>query len=128
VCNAQPKKSDTTYKKYAPKNNIPVACVSPPLHLHWQLQVMLSALRPPIGNRRDTRSHMLHGAQGASKKQIGDPRGGWVGGSEAKIGPGSDFPTIFFYCVFELPSPRNAQKRDKQNREKSVLDFLSIFL
>jgi hypothetical protein len=26
---------------------------------------------------------------------------------------------IFFYRVFELPSPRNAQKRDKQNREKN---------
>jgi hypothetical protein len=48
-----------------------------------------------------------------------------VGGSEAKKGPGSDlFCLIFFYRVFELPSPRNAQKRDKTNREKIGFGFL----
>jgi hypothetical protein len=42
-----------------------------------------------------------------------------VGGSEAKKGLGSDLIFgYFFYRVFELPSPRNAQKRDKKNREK----------
>jgi hypothetical protein len=34
-----------------------------------------------------------------------------VGGSEAKKGPGS---LLFFNGVFELPSPKNAQKRDKK--------------
>jgi hypothetical protein len=33
----------------------------------------------------------------------------------------------YFYRVFELPSPRNAQKRDKQIEKKSVLDFLVDF-
>jgi hypothetical protein len=33
-----------------------------------------------------------------------------------------------FCRVFELPSPRSAQKRDKnKSRKKSVLDFLSIY-
>ena len=37
--------------------------------------------------------------------------------------------SIFFYRVFELPSSRNAQKRDKKKFEKkSVLDFWSNFL
>jgi hypothetical protein len=49
-----------------------------------------------------------------------------VGGSEAKKGPGSDFLIFFKNGVFELPSPRNAQKRDQKNREKMFLDFLSI--
>jgi hypothetical protein len=31
---------------------------------------------------------------------------------------------IFFYGVFELSSPRNARKRDEENRQKSVLDFV----
>jgi hypothetical protein len=35
----------------------------------------------------------------------------------------------FFYRIFEFPSPRNAQKRDKKNFEKkSGLDFWSNFL
>jgi hypothetical protein len=54
-----------------------------------------------------------------------------VGGSEAKKGLGSDlFFSIFFYRVFELSLPRNAQKRDKKIEKKSVLDFgfWSIFL
>jgi hypothetical protein len=35
----------------------------------------------------------------------------------------------FFYRIFEFPSPRNAQKRDKKNVEKkSALDFWSNFL
>jgi hypothetical protein len=36
-----------------------------------------------------------------------------VGGSAAKNGPGADFFGDFFCGVFELPSPRNTQKRDK---------------
>jgi hypothetical protein len=34
------------------------------------------------------------------------------------------FCVIFFYRVFELPSPRNAQKRNKRNREKIGFGFL----
>jgi hypothetical protein len=47
-----------------------------------------------------------------------------VGFSEAKQVPGlvSFFPR-FFYRVFELPSPRNAQKRDKTNPEKNGFGF-----
>jgi hypothetical protein len=51
-----------------------------------------------------------------------------VGGSEAKKGPGSNFFDFVFDGVFELPARRNAQKRDKKTRDKSVADYLSIFL
>jgi hypothetical protein len=34
---------------------------------------------------------------------------------------------MFFYRVFELPSPRNAQKRDKKNQEKLGFGFLVDF-
>jgi hypothetical protein len=50
-----------------------------------------------------------------------------VGGSEAKKGLGSDLFFVTFYRVFELPSPRNAQKRDKQNRERIGFGFLVEF-
>jgi hypothetical protein len=53
-------------------------------------------------------------ARGTKKKNRRTPT--WlVGSSEAKKVPGlvSFFPR-FFYRVFELPSPRNAEKRDKK--------------
>jgi hypothetical protein len=61
-----------------------------------------------------------------NQKKNGDPCGGWVGLRQKK----DQGPIYFFdiFCgVFELPSPRNAQKRDKQNREKVVLGFLVDF-
>jgi hypothetical protein len=53
-----------------------------------------------------------------------------VGSSEAKKVPGLvGFFLRFFYRVFELPSPRNAQKRDKKkSRKNQFWIFLSIFL
>jgi hypothetical protein len=51
-----------------------------------------------------------------------------VGGSEAKKGPGSDLFLDILYPVFELPSPRDAQKLDKANREKIGLFFWPNFL
>jgi hypothetical protein len=48
-------------------------------------------------------------------------------GSGAKKGTESVFcffPSFFFYGVFGLSSPKNAQKRDDK---QPVLDFLSIF-
>jgi hypothetical protein len=67
----------------------------------------------------------MHG--GRAKKRIGDPRG-WVGGSEAKKGPGPDFFPMLFYGVFKLSSPRNAQTRDQQKMEKTlVLVFCRFF-
>jgi hypothetical protein len=77
----------------------------------------------------------LHGASrcmaraGPPKKSRWPPW--WEGMSEAKKGLGSDlfFFRYFFYRVFELPSPSNAQKRDKKKFEKkSVLDFWPNFL
>jgi hypothetical protein len=55
---------------------------------------------------------------------------GWfLGGQKStKYRGWSFFFVRFFYRVFELPSPRNAQKRDKKNREKMGFGFLSIFL
>jgi hypothetical protein len=50
-------------------------------------------------------------------KKNGDPRGGWVGQR-----PKKDWGQIYFFdvfCrVFELPSPRNAQNRDKEIEKK----------
>jgi hypothetical protein len=70
--------------------------------------------------------------QGAGKrKKIGDPRGGWVGQTcqSTKKDQGQIYFFNIFYRVFELPSSRNAQKRDKKEFEKkSVLDFWSNFL
>jgi hypothetical protein len=68
-------------------------------------------------------------ARGTPKKNDG-PWGGWLVPRRPKKYQGwSKQIARFFYRVFELPSPRNAQKRDKKNREKKwVLDFLSIFL
>jgi hypothetical protein len=70
---------------------------------------------------------LLTCAQGALKKQIDGALGWLVGSSEAKKVPGLvRFLCKIVYRVFELPSPRNAQKRDKRKLRKSVLDFLSI--
>jgi hypothetical protein len=57
------------------------------------------------------------------KKRFKPPcRGGWVGQSTKKGRGQIYFPDIF--CrVFELPSPRYAQKHGLFYREKSVLDF-----
>jgi hypothetical protein len=78
---------------------------------------------PPHGG---TRSWML--AQGALKKKVtGLDVVGWFLGGQKYQG-WSDFFPRFFCRVFELPSPRNAQKRDKKIEKKSVLIFLSIFL
>jgi hypothetical protein len=48
--------------------------------------------------------------------------GGWVRGQK-RTRVRFVFPYMFG-GVFELPSPRNAQKRDKQNREKIGFGFL----
>jgi hypothetical protein len=49
--------------------------------------------------------------KGPPKKKSVTPAVG--GGVSGQTGPGSDlFVGYFFYGVFELPSPRNAQKRD----------------
>jgi hypothetical protein len=66
--------------------------------------------------------------QGAGKNKTGDPRGGWVGQSTKK-GWGQIFLVIFlviffFTRVFDLPSPRNAQKRDKKVEKKIGFGFL----
>jgi hypothetical protein len=57
------------------------------------------------------------------QQKVGDPRGGWVG-QRSKKDQGQIYFFIFFYGVFELSSPRNAQKRNKKIDKKSVLDFL----
>jgi hypothetical protein len=52
---------------------------------------------------------------------------GWlVGSSEAKKVPGL---VRFFYRVFELPSPRNPQKRDKtKSRKNRFWVFVDVFV
>jgi hypothetical protein len=51
-----------------------------------------------------------------------------VGGSEYEKGMGSDlFFRYFVYRVFELPSPRNAQKGENKNRGKIGFGFLVEF-
>jgi hypothetical protein len=62
-------------------------------------------------------AHHHHGlaartrTRGRPKKKVGDPRGGWVGQSTKKD-QGQIYFFDIFYRVFELPSSRNAQKRD----------------
>jgi hypothetical protein len=63
----------------------------------------------------------------AKKKSVTPVVGGWV--RVRKMTRVRFIFSIFFYRVFELPSSRNAQKRDlKKIEKKSVLDFWSIFL
>jgi hypothetical protein len=62
------------------------------------------------------------------QKNIGDYRGGWVGGSEAKKGPGSDLLFDFFYDVVELPSPGNAQKRETKSTKIGFEFFVDLFV
>jgi hypothetical protein len=65
--------------------------------------------------------------QGAGpQKKVGYPRGGWVGHSTKKRWGQIYFPDIF-YRVFELPSPRNAQKVIKKSRKKIDFGFLVEF-
>jgi hypothetical protein len=57
--------------------------------------------------------------QGAGKNQIGDPRGGWVSGSEAKKGPGSVFFRYFFMVFLNSPhrkTPKNVVKTKSRNK------------
>jgi hypothetical protein len=63
--------------------------------------------------------------EGPAKQKKCDPRGGWVGQSTKK--GWVRFFSIFFYRVFKLPSPGNAQKRDKQIEEKIGFGFLVDF-
>jgi hypothetical protein len=69
--------------------------------------------------------------KGHSTKKVTDPHVvvvGWFLGGQKSARAGQFFPEIF-YRVFELPSPRNAQKRDKKQIEKkTVWDFLVDFL
>jgi hypothetical protein len=60
------------------------------------------------------------------KKEIGDPRGAWVRGQK-RTRVRFVF-LIFFYGVSELPSPRNAQKREKTKQRNTIgFDFLIFF-
>jgi hypothetical protein len=52
---------------------------------------------------------------------------GWFLGGQKGTRAGQVFVCDFFYRVFELPSPRNAQERDKTKLRKKP-EFLSIFL
>jgi hypothetical protein len=80
---------------------------------------------PPIAAAAPRRQSAT---QGALKTNLTDPHVvGWFLGGQKSTRVGQILCEIF-NRVFELPSPRNAQKRDKRNQEKSVLDFLSIFL
>jgi hypothetical protein len=65
--------------------------------------------------------------QGALKKKVTDPYVvGWFLGGQKSTRVGQVFFEIF-YRVFELPSPRNAQKRDKtKSRKERFGIFLSI--
>jgi hypothetical protein len=68
--------------------------------------------------------------QGADRQKTnpGTPVvGGWI---RVRKSDGVGFIFSIFFCrcrVFELPSPRNAQKRDKKNREKIGFGFLVEF-
>jgi hypothetical protein len=68
--------------------------------------------------------------QGALKKKVTGPYVvGWFLGGQKSTRAGQIFFRDFFIVFLELPSPRNAQKRDKRKpRENRFGIFLSIFL
>jgi hypothetical protein len=67
---------------------------------------------------RTSTAHLSKGP--AKQKPVTPVVGGWVEGQKrTRVKSFFDI----FCCVLKLPSPRNAQKRDKRNREKSVWDF-----
>jgi hypothetical protein len=72
---------------------------------------------------RQLPANRLSAAQGAGQIFFGKPRGGWVIQSTKKGWGQIDF-FDFFYRGFELPSRRNAQKRDKQKSRKIGFGFL----
>jgi hypothetical protein len=62
-----------------------------------------------------------------TQKKSGGPLRGWLVPPRPKKYQGwSDFVSRFFYRVFELPSPRNAQKRDKNKIEKQSVWFFFV--
>jgi hypothetical protein len=87
-----------------------------------------TTLRPAVclrsaqcaGARASSRPRGRQKKKSVTAKKINRRPPWWVGGSEAKKGLGSDlFFRYYFYRVFKLPSPRNAQKRDKKTPRKS---------
>jgi hypothetical protein len=84
---------------------------------------------PPPPSRRPLSDHGVEGvARGRQKQKSVTPVvGGWV--RVRKRDRVRFIFLIFFYRVFELPSPRNAPKQNKKkSKRKSVLDFWSNFL
>jgi hypothetical protein len=75
---------------------------------------------------------MGNGTKGGRQKKmpVTPVVGGWVGVRKMDMMEGVRFFWRFFYRVFELPSPRNARKRDKTKKveEKLTSKILSIFL
>jgi hypothetical protein len=66
--------------------------------------------------------------QGAINKTNDGPWGGWLVPRRPKKYQGwSDFFARFFNRVFELPSPRNAHKRDKKKLRKIGFGFFVDF-
>jgi hypothetical protein len=65
------------------------------------------------------------GHQTPQKKSDTLVMGGWVRGQKGNMV--KYFPPKYFYGVFELPLPRNAQKRDKTIEKNPALDFGRFF-
>jgi hypothetical protein len=91
----------------------------------WALVARLSTEKMPRatcpGSTQQQQQHKHKGLPKPNQKNRG-PLGEWVG-QRPKMDQGHIFVDIFL-GGFELPSPKNAQNREK----KSVLDFLSILL
>jgi hypothetical protein len=84
-----------------------------------------AALRPNLALLPWVGRHRVVKGPPIKKKSVTPVVGGWVRGQKrTRV---RFIFSIFFYRVFELPSPRNAQKRDKKIEKKSVLDFWSNF-
>jgi hypothetical protein len=67
--------------------------------------------------------------QGALKNKTTDlDVVGWFFGGQKRTRAGQICFPRFVYRVFDLPSPRNAHKRDKQIREKYGFVFFGRFL
>ena len=93
---------------------------------------------PTSGHRRNPGDSPTHppatrnwgrgrGGKGPPKTNR-DPRGGWVGQRPKKEQGQICFFDIFLMVFLNSPHREAPKKRDQKNREKMVLDFLSIFL
>jgi hypothetical protein len=71
--------------------------------------------------------HRPRAQQGAGKKKVGDPRGGWVGQSTKERDGVRFFSDIFLIVFLNSPHRETPKNVIKKNREKIGFRFLVDF-